>query len=70
MRKCRGVVKCSMTKLYCQLKDFESSPVESTKAERAKQLLSRLEGLDKDFRSAHLDVIYLVEDDSPDIEKE
>ena len=44
--------------------------MESTKPERAKQLLSRLEGLDKDFRSAHIDVVDLVEDDSPDIEKE
>ena len=32
MRKCRGVVMRSITKLFGQLKDLERSPVESTKA--------------------------------------
>lgn len=64
------MVKRSVTKLLNQLKDLDASPDDASKADRAKQLLGKLEGRDKEFRTAHLDVMGLIEEGSPDMEKE
>ena len=53
-----------------QLRDLEANPDDPSQNEQIKQLLGKLEGLDKEFRAAHLDVMDLIEEDSPDQEKE
>ena len=68
LRRRRGVVKRSVTKLLNQLSDVEADP--ATKTDQAKQLVTKLENLDKEFRAAHLEVISALDDDSPDLEHE
>ncbi len=70
LRRRRGVVKRSLTNLCNQLRELEASTDETTKPDRARQLMMKLEALDKDFSVAHLDVIDLVDEESPDLEKE
>lgn len=70
LRRKRGVVKRSVTNLLNQLRGVEAEPKATTKTDRAKQLITRLEALDKDFRTAHLEVISVLEEDSPDLEHE
>ena len=70
LRRRRGVVKRSLTNLYNQLRELEASTDETTKCDRAKQLMMKLEALDKDFSAAHLDVIDLVDEEASDLEKE
>ena len=64
------MVKRSITKLAGQLRDLEASRDDPSKTDRAKQLLGKLEGLDKEFRAAHLDVMGLIDEDTPEMEKE
>ena len=63
-------MKRSLTNLYSKIQDLEAEPDASATSDRAKQLLEKLESLDKDFRTAHLDVIDALEEHSPDLEAE
>ena len=64
------MIKRSLTNLYNQLKELEASTDEAAKPNRAKQLMAKLEVLDKGFSAAHLDVMDLEDEESPDLEKE
>lgn len=66
----RGVVKRSVTRLIKNLKKLEDDSDVPGVAEDAKQLVTRLETLDKDFRSVHGQIANLFEEDSEDLEKE
>ena len=70
LRRRRGVVKRSLARIVNQLRDLEANPEDSSQNDQIKQLLGKLEGLDKEFRASHLDVMDLIEEDSPDQEKE
>lgn len=70
LRRRRGVVKRSLTNLFTKVQNLEADPEVSTAIDQAKQLFERLESLDKDFRSAHLNVIDALEEDSPELERE
>ena len=70
LRKRRGVAKRSLTNLFGKIRDLETEPNASTAADRAEQLLTRLQELDASFRAAHLDVIDLIEEESDDLDKE
>ena len=69
LRKRRGVVRASITRLGNRLKELEGSPDLPNIAEHAQQLTSKLESLDSEFRVHHLQLIDLIDDD-PTLEKE
>ena len=64
------MVKRSLMNLYNQLRELEASTDETAKSNHAKQLMMKLEALDKDFSAAHLDVINLVDEEASDLENE
>ena len=66
----RGVVKRSVTRLVKNLKKLEDDSDAQRVVEDAKRLVTRLETLDKDFRSVHGQIANLFEEDLEDLEKE
>lgn len=70
LKRKRGVFKRSVTRLGNDLKTLESTPGDPGIVDHAKQLITRLEAYDKDFRAAHFDIVELLEEDSDDFEKE
>ena len=69
IRKRRGVVRASITRLGNRLKELEEAPDLPNTADHAQQLTSKLETLDSDFRVHHLQLVDLI-DDAPTLEKE
>ena len=63
LRKRRGIVKGSLTKLYSTLRVLETTP----DVDHAKRLVTKLEEIDKDFKA---DIIDLLEEGSDNIQKE
>ena len=55
LRKKRGIVKHSITRLVNTLKTLEITPTAPGFADQAKQLVTKL-GFDKDFRSLHYEI--------------
>ena len=66
LKRRRGVVRASLTRLGTRLARLEADPAAPGVGDGAKQLLAKLESLDKEFQSLHLGIIDLVED--PDAE--
>lgn len=60
LRKRRGVVKRSLTKLYNTLKTLEATP----DIDHANRLVTKLEELDKEFKAIQLDIIDFLEEGS------
>ena len=52
------------------LKTLEITPKAPGVVDQAKQLVTKLEGFDKDFRSIHYEIVDMFEEDSEDLEKE
>ena len=52
------------------VKTLEINPKAPGVTDQAKQLVTKLEGFDKDFRSVHYVIVDLFEEDSEDLEKE
>ena len=59
--KRRGVVRASVTRLRTRLNELERSTDESNRLDSAKQMLSKLESLDNDFKKQHFATVDLVE---------
>ena len=68
--KKRDVVKHSITRLVNTLRTLEAISDALGVVDQAKQLIAKLEGFDKDFRSIHYEIIVLFDEDSEDLEKE
>ena len=66
LKKRRGVVRRSLTKLYGTIRTLEATP----DVDHAKRLTSKLEELDKDFKSIQFGVVDLLDEDSEEMEKE
>ena len=66
-RKPRGVVHSSITHLGNRLKDLEATPDGPGIGDCARQLVTKLESLDKDFRALHFKIVDLI--DAPDTEQ-
>ena len=67
LRRKRGVIKRSITRLVSNLSTLEVASDDA----HAKQLITKLEGFDKDFRSIHFEIVDLFgEEESEDLEKE
>ena len=69
LRKRRGIVRASITRLDKCLKDLEGTPDQPGVNDRAKQLAAKLEGLEHDFKISHLQLIDLI-DDEDELEQE
>lgn len=65
LRKRRGVVRASITRLGNRLKELEGDPDQPDTADHAQQLTTKLESLDSDFKVHHLQLIDLI--DSEDV---
>ena len=70
LRKKRGIVRRSITRLVNNLKTLEATPEAPGVIDQTKQLIVKLEGFDKDFRSIHYEIVDLFDEDSDDLEKE
>ena len=70
LRKRRGVIKRSITRLVNTLKTLEANSDDPDVGDRARPLIAKLEGWDKDFVSIHLEIVDLLEEESEDLEKE
>ena len=57
VRKRRGVVRASITRLGNRLKDFEAASDRPDASSHATQLSTKLSALDEDFRALHLQLI-------------
>ena len=64
LRKRRGVIRASITKLGNRLKELEDSPGLPDAADHAQQLASKLEALESEFRTHHLQLVDLIDDES------
>lgn len=64
LRKRRGVVKASITRLSRSLRDLEGRAGEANTLDLAQRMVSRLENLDSEFKTHHLELIDLLEDET------
>ena len=70
LRKRRGVAKASLTRLRKRVSDLEHDHSDGADdLDAAKQLLSKLESIDADFRTHHLSIVDLSEGDDLDTEQ-
>ena len=69
LRKRRGVVRASVTRLDTRLKTLEATPDAPGVSDRAKQLAAKLDGLEADFKINHFQLIDLI-DNEDELEQE
>ena len=62
LRKRRGVVRASITRLGTRLGELEEASDQPRTAEHARQLFTKLQALDGDFRKLHFELIDLTDD--------
>ena len=63
LRKRRGVICASITRLTNRLKDLEKETDRSTTLELARGMTRKLDALDSDFRTHHHALIDLIDDE-------
>ena len=61
LRKRRGVIRASITRLTTRLKELEDGAPELDTPKHAQQLLGKLKSLDEEFRGLHYDVLDLID---------
>ena len=66
LRKRRGVVRASITRLGTRLKELEDAADRPDTPQHAGQLAAKLRSLDEEFRTIHFDVIDLIDDNNED----
>lgn len=71
LRKRRGVIRGSITRLGKRLRELEATPTGPEVGDGARQSATKLETLDKDYKSLHFDVVDLIDDEEmEELEKE
>ena len=60
LRKRRGVVRASVTRLAGRVAELEGTTDQPRNADHARQLLAKLQTLDTDYRALHLEIIDLI----------
>ena len=71
LRRRRGVCKASITRIRSRVEELEGLTTHPSTIETAKQLASKLESLDSEFKSYHFQIIDLLgEEDGDALEKE
>ena len=63
LRKRRGVAKASITRLDTRLKTLESATDQPTTRDSARQLSAKLKEYDAEFKTAHLSLVDLIDDE-------
>ena len=61
----RGAIKASITKLTTKIAELEVKEPGPTTLPLAQQLAKRLQSLDSDFKTCHVAIINVVEDEGP-----
>ena len=69
LKRKRGVVKRSITRLLNNLKTLETTRDAASVVDQAKQAMTKLESLDKDYRSVHYEIVDQLEE-GPDLDRE
>ncbi len=64
LRRRRGAVKASITKLASTLIELERQDLDQSVVSRAQQLLKRLESLDTRFKSHHFEILDVLESET------
>ena len=70
LRKRRGVVRASITRLVKRLEDFETAPDRPDVSSSAKQLAVKLEVLDTEYKALHLQLIDLIDEETEEMDQE
>ena len=70
LRKRRGVVRASITRLVKRLEDLETAPDRPDVSSSAKQLAVKLEVLDTDYKALHLQLIDLIDEETEEMDQE
>ena len=63
IRKRRGVAKASITRLDTRLKTLESATDQPTTRDSARQLSAKLKEYDAEFKTTHLSLVDLIDDE-------
>lgn len=63
LRRRRGVVRSSVTRLEKRISELEEISEQPTTPEHARELAIKLESLDADFQAHHMELIDLIDDD-------
>ena len=66
LRKRRGVVRRSITRLGDRVSELEATADQPRTPDRARQLLTKLQTLNSDFRTVHLELIDLIDEANTD----
>ena len=69
-KKRRDIAQASLTRIQTKVTDLEGDSTQPSTAEAAKQLLSKLEKLDADFKEHHLAIVDQTSEDSLEAEQE
>ena len=70
LRKRRGVVRASITRLVKRLEDLETAPDRPDVSSSAKQLAVKLEVLDTEYKALHLQLIDLIDEETEEMDQE
>lgn len=62
LRKRRGYLRASVTRLAGRVTELEGTRDQPRNADHARQLLSKLQTLDADYRALHLEIIDLIDE--------
>jgi hypothetical protein len=62
LRKRRGVVRASIMRLGIRLKELEETSDQPRTSNHARQLLTKLQSLDEDFKKHHFELIDKIDD--------
>ena len=63
LRRRRGVVRASITRLGNRLRELEDTVAQPTTAMHAQQLNTKLKDLDSNFKDLHMQVVDQLEDE-------
>ena len=70
LKRRRGVSKASITRIRSRIEELEGLGDHPSTAENAKQLASKLESLESEFKSYHFQIVDLVEEDEEALSRE
>ena len=65
-----GVVRTSITKLGKRLRDLEGTPNEPGVSDRSRQLPAKLDILGVEFKTLHLQIVDLIDEEAAELEAE
>ena len=66
LRKRRGVVRGSITRLSDRVAELEGTPGQPRNVHRARQLLAKLQTLESDYKTIHLQIVDLINEEDND----